>query len=68
MNSFSTIDHFFCTEHFLERVVMGGPIHLPDNLSNHDPIMIKLKLPEPGEKIICKPVITTKPSWKKADD
>ena len=68
MNSFSTIDHFFCTEHFLERMVMGGPIHLPDNLSNHDPIMIKLKLPEPGEKIKCKPVITTKPSWKKADD
>ena len=68
-NSFSTIDHFFCTEHFLDNVAIAAPIHLPgDNLSNHSPIMIKLKLPEAGEKIESKPVITTKPNWKKADD
>ena len=66
---FSTIDHFFTTPRFLEEnVVDAGAVTLPDNLSNHSPIMIKIKLPEAVRKVEDKPVITVKPNWKKAED
>ena len=68
LTSFSTIDHFFVNQHFLENCVDAAPIHLVDNRSNHSPIMIKVKIPEVIERSNLKPQVTTKPDWRKASD
>ena len=68
LTSFSTIDHFFVTESFLENCVDAAPIHLPDNQSNHSPIMLRIRIPEYVTRAKLKPIVTRKPDWKKADD
>ena len=44
MKSFSTLDHFYLSQHLLALVVDAGPIHLGDNPSRHSPIVMKLEL------------------------
>ena len=68
LTSFSTIDHFFVTNNFLENCLDAAPIHLGDNRSNHSPIMVKLKLPENVFKEKIKPTIKNIPSWKNATE
>ena len=66
--SFSTIDHFFVTERFLDNCVDASPIHLGDNRSNHSPIMLKVKLPEVASPEKPEKVIKRKPDWNNATD
>ena len=69
LQSFSTIDHFFTTERFLaENMVSAAPVHWGDCRSNHEPIMVKIRIPKyvKKEKIKSEPIVKT--SWKKADE
>ena len=66
--SFSTIDHFFVTERFLDNCVDASPIHLGDNRSNHSPIMLKVKLPDATIPQKPEKVIKRKPDWNNASD
>lgn len=67
--SFSTIDHFFVSEGLWDNCVSASAVQLPDNPSNHSPIMLKIRVPEA-------PVITesipapnvSKPNWRKAEN
>ena len=68
LTSFSTIDHFFVTESFLENCVDAAPMHFAENRSNHSPIMLKIKLPEDIIKDQTRPIVKTVPSWRKATD
>ena len=66
--SFSTIDHFFVTERFLDHCVDASPINLGDNRSNHSPIILKIRLPEAVQTEKPKKVIKRKPDWNKASE
>ena len=69
LKSFSTIDHFFTTERFLaENVVSAAPVHWGDCRSNHEPIMMKIRIPKTvqREKIKLEPIEKT--CWKVAED
>ena len=69
LTSFSTIDHFYVTENFLNNCcVDAAPIHLGDNRSNHSPIMLKIKVPAVGVQEIDDNVIKQKPDWKKSSE
>ena len=66
LSSFSTIDHFFVSEHFLNNCIDAAPIHLGDNRSNHSPIVLKIQLPTVPEKEQVKTSVPNRPSWSKA--
>ena len=38
---FSTIDHFFVKDEFLENCVDGSVLHIGENISNHDIIYLR---------------------------
>lgn len=66
LTSFSTIDHWFVSEHFLVNCLDAAPVHLGDNKSNHSPIMLKLNLPEVAQKETVQIDSIQKPQWNKA--
>ena len=69
LQSFSTIDHYFVTSDFLENCVTdAAPLHLAENRSGHQPIMIKILLPETANRTKIKPVTEIKPCWRTADE
>ena len=65
--SYSTIDHFFLNEHFIDQCENAAVLHLGENLSNHDAIFLKLN----SEKLKIiksdqKSPYQSKPNWLKA--
>ena len=69
LTSFSTIDHFMVTERFLEDCILdAAPIQLPCNLSNHSPIMLKIRVPAVVENVQKRETFVPKPNWRKADE
>ena len=64
---FSTIDHFILPSNELINCVHAAPFHSHTSLSNHVPILLKMKykLSRPDE--ICEPTSNLRlPLWKKA--
>ena len=43
---FSTIDHFCVNNELLGDCLEAFPLHSPENLSNHEPILLKMKCPQ----------------------
>ena len=43
---YSTIDHYLMSENVYEQVTNAMPLHLSENLSNHEPIYLKVKISE----------------------
>ena len=65
---FSTLDHFCVKPELMQLCVESTPLHLVDNMSNHEPIYLKFKcVPTKVENISYKYVATPKPLWKSAD-
>ena len=71
---YSTLDHFIVSENLLDQCVDAAPIHIADNLSNHEPIYLKLRL-DPGDMVNLNCDVndesepkTRKPAWNKAKD
>ena len=67
---YSTIDHFIVSENILDECINATPIHLAENLSNHDPIFMEMQLivennTFPTEE---KSINKRKPAWNKAKD
>lgn len=66
---FSLIDHFCVKSDFINECIDAGPIHSPDNLSDHIPIFLKFKCnytcSEGGSPGF---VFTSKPNWDRATD
>ena len=57
------------TERFLaENVVSAAPVHWGDCRSNHEPIMVKIRIPKYVQKEKIKSESIVKTSWKKADE
>ena len=65
----STIDHFFWNDGFGECVQDAGALHLPENMSDHEPVFCKFQLPvTESRESTGRPMKKKLPSWKKADD
>lgn len=64
---FSTIDHFFVKDEYLENCVDGSVLHIGENISNHDIIYLKINCPH--QRTSYENPIPTKinvPNWKHA--
>ena len=67
--SSSILDHFFCNQAFLDKVLDAGPVHLGDNRSRHSPIMMKVDLGDIPNKMQAPEARSCKkPAWYKASD
>ena len=68
---FSVIDHFCVSSNFVTNCLEAAPLHSPDNLSNHVPIILKLKC-NLSNLITDHPdretTIPSKPVWGRASD
>ena len=65
----STIDHFFWNEGFGECVQDAGALHLPENMSDHEPVFCKFQLPTiESTESVGSATKRKMPSWNKADD
>ena len=68
--SSSCIDHFVMKNSFLADVSHAQVIHLGDNLSNHDPIYLSVKINSTPHDLFEEPSesdnISNKPMWNKA--
>ena len=65
----STLDHFFWSEEISRKVSEAGVIHLPCNLSDHEPIFCVMKV-EPSHHIPTSAQSNSlpRPSWKRATE
>ena len=68
---YSTLDHFVISENLIDQCIDATPIHLAENLSNHEPIFLKLRI-DPvkinGNTNNDQPISVSKPAWNKAKD
>lgn len=65
--TFSTIDHFIVNENLLNSCVEGCPLHIAENMSNHEIIFLKITIQNleiPSVERIDDP--QPKPAWHKA--
>ena len=65
---YSTLDHFILSPDLLESCVEATPLHLVDNMSNHEPIYLKFKcVPNKLPNISYENVEPSpKPQWNRA--
>ena len=65
-SAFSTIDHFLVKKPFLNDCIEGCPLHIAENLSNHEIIYLKIKLQnlEIQKEQENAEQLTNKPNWK----
>ena len=66
--SVSTIDRILVNERLLSYITDAGVIHLADNPSRHDPIMMKLNIGKIPAQVYKPEVIPRRPAWYKATD
>ena len=61
-----SIQHFVISENLIDQCIDATPIHLAENLSNHEPIFLKLRI-DPvkinGNTNKDQPISVSKPAW-----
>ena len=68
LKSISTIDHFLVNERLdLQHIEFAGPIHLGDNLSRHEPILLKLNVGNIKPRTETNIARPKAPMWYKAN-
>ena len=65
---YSTIDHFLGNEQFLQSVIHASVLHLGDNMSNHNPIIVKCHCNKQSNILDDDSTVSqqSKPKWDKA--
>ena len=66
--SLSTLDRILVNERLLNCIVDAGVLHLADNPSRHDPIMMKLDIGTIPVKVAYCKANVRRPAWYKSND
>ena len=66
---FSTIDHFCLKSNFVDFCIEASPIHMAENLSNHEPIFLNFKVENQNFENVGPELknVVARPLWKIAD-
>ena len=62
----STLDHFLLSENIFQTVLDAGPIHHPENTSDHEPIYCVIKSITLARSTSQPPAYKPRPSWRMA--